>query len=381
MNGQQDAAERDLDRIYRAAAAPQYWPLFLDGLRRELRAASVHLILRHPAEDDPGVDVSLGVDERLAEAYRLHFYRSNPWRPWGAAAEEGRTVLGDSIVPEGEQVRTEFYNDWMRPQGFAHPFAAFLHKPDWEEPLSSFAGFREKHGGPFEKEDLDRIRLLVPHLQRALVIHTRVQGAEACAGAAEEALDRINGGVILIDEWGAPIVTNRNADRILAANDGLVLDWDGPSAATPQQTGVLRRLLSEAATTGNGKGAGAGGVMRLARPSGRPALEVVVTPLCRESSPMFTATATAAIFVADPDDRAERPPERLRRFYGLTRKEAELASRLARGMSLSEISDALGVTIHTVRGHLKQLFAKTGTHRQAELVRVLLAGLADIRLE
>ena len=31
--------------------------------------------------------------------------------------------------------------------------------------------------------------------------------------------------------------------------------------------------------------------------------------------------------------------------------------------------------------HLKQLFAKTGTHRQAELVRVLLAGLADIRLE
>jgi DNA-binding CsgD family transcriptional regulator len=121
--------------------------------------------------------------------------------------------------------------------------------------------------------------------------------------------------------------------------------------------------------------------MRLTRPSGRAALEVVVTPLRRESSSMFTSTAAAAIFVADPDTRAERPPERLRRLYGLTPMEAEVGSRLAQGMSLSEIRDALGVTIHTVRGHLKRLFAKTDTHRQAELVRVMLAGLADIRLE
>ena len=46
-----------------------------------------------------------------------------------------------------------------------------------------------------------------------------------------------------------------------------------------------------------------------------------------------------------------------------------------------EIGEALGVSLHTVRGHLKQLFAKIGTHRQADLIRVLLAGPADIRLE
>jgi DNA-binding CsgD family transcriptional regulator len=61
--------------------------------------------------------------------------------------------------------------------------------------------------------------------------------------------------------------------------------------------------------------------------------------------------------------------------------EAEVASRLVEGMSPSEIRDDLGTTIHTVRGHLKQLFAKTDTHRQAELVRELLSGLASIRLE
>ncbi len=222
---------------------------------------------------------------------------------------------------------------------------------------------------------------LVPHLQRALVIHSRVQGAEMRAGAAEEALDRIFGGVILLDERGAPIATNRTADRILAMNDGLVLDRDGPSASTPKQTGELRRALAGAAKNGAGKGEDAGAVLRLLRPSGRPALEVVVTPIRRESSPLFDRRATAAIFVADPDAQVDRSPERLRRLYGFTPVEAEVASRIAKGMRLTDISEDLGITIHTVRGHLKQLFAKTDTHRQPELVRVLLTGLADLRLE
>ena len=121
------------------------------------------------------------------------------------------------------------------------------------------------------------------------------------AGAAEEALDRMFGGVVLLDERGTPIVTNRTADRILARNDGLALDWNGPSASTPWQTGELRRALAGAAKTGAGKGEDAGAVLRLARPSGRPALEVVVTPIGCESSPLFDRRATSAIFVADPD--------------------------------------------------------------------------------
>ena len=301
---------------------------------------------------------------------------------WGAAAEEGRVLLSDSVLPQSELVRTEFYNDWMRPRGLAHLFTAFLHDSGPGEPLSEIGGLRAKRDGPLEDEDLEPVRMLIPHLQRALVIHDRVQGAETRAGGAAEVLDRIVGGLILLDERGDPILTNRTADQTLAANDGLVLDREGPSASTPKQTGELRRLVSEAAATGTGKGVRAGGVMRLARPSGRPALEVVVTPVRRGPSPMFACNAAAAaIFVSDPDARAERPPERLRRVYGLTRREAEVASRLVEGMSPSEIRDALGVTIHTVRGHLKQLFAKTDTRRQAELVRELLSGLASIRLE
>jgi len=372
---------RHIDRIYQAAVSPEHWPGFLDPLCEELRGATFHLAFRLPCDGDHGVFATVGMEQRFLDAYRTHFYRMDPWTPFLAMEREGDIQTLDSLLSDSELERTEIYCDWLRPQGVFYGFGAILFKSEDGELVSSLSSFREKSRGPFRNEELDRIRPLVPHLQRALGIHRRLQSAELRAGAAEEALDRSSSGVILLDERGAPITTNRVADGILAEDDGLVLDRDGPSASSPRQTDELRGLVSGAAATGAGKGTSPGGVMRLARPSGRPALEAVVTPIRRESSPLFDRTAASAIFLAAPDARAECSPEWLRRLYGLTRKEAKVATRIASGMGLREIADALDVTIHTVRGHLKELFRKTGTHRQADLVRVLLTGLADLRLD
>ncbi len=381
MESQPPGLGSHIDRIYQAALEPERWPAFLDGLGEALQLASVHLVFRHPHDGDRGIIASAGIDSHHEDAYRSHFYRLNPWRPFGLEAREGRVLLCDSIIPESEQRQTEFYNDWMRPQGAAHPFVAFLHNDGSGEPLSDLAGFREKSSGPLRDEDLEPVRALVPHLQRALAIHSRIRGAEMRAGASEEALDRLLGGVILLGERGTPIAINQTAERILAAHDGLILDRNGLSASTPKQTDALRRALAGAAETGAGNGEDAGAVMRLLRPSGRSPLEVVVTPMSVESLPLFEHRATSAIFVSEPDVQVDGSPERLSRIYGFTPVEAEVAARIAAGMRLPAISDALGITIHTVRGHLKQLFVKTDTHRQSDLVRVLVTGLAGLRLE
>jgi DNA-binding CsgD family transcriptional regulator len=53
---------------------------------------------------------------------------------------------------------------------------------------------------------------------------------------------------------------------------------------------------------------------------------------------------------------------------------------LASGQRLDLVAENLGVTYDTVRKHLKQVFSKTGTDRQAELVRMLVTGPAGLRL-
>jgi DNA-binding CsgD family transcriptional regulator len=64
---------------------------------------------------------------------------------------------------------------------------------------------------------------------------------------------------------------------------------------------------------------------------------------------------------------------RLRAEFGLTKAEARLALRLAEGTSLTSAAEAFDVKLTTIRSQLQQVFAKTGSSRQAELVALLLS--------
>ena len=93
----------------------------------------------------------------------------------------------------------------------------------------------------------------------------------------------------------------------------------------------------------------------------------MVSPL----TPRCISEAAALIIVTDPED-GPRPPESvLKQLFGLTGAEARLAMALGAGKTLEVAADEFAVTRHTVRGQLRDLFAKTGTGRQAELVRLL----------
>ena len=77
-------------------------------------------------------------------------------------------------------------------------------------------------------------------------------------------------------------------------------------------------------------------------------------------------------------DRGERPvaanwldPATLADAYALTDREANVASLLAEGLPPAEIAARLGIEIATARVHLRSIFEKTGTRRQAELATLL----------
>jgi len=63
----------------------------------------------------------------------------------------------------------------------------------------------------------------------------------------------------------------------------------------------------------------------------------------------------------------------LARLHGLSPAEARLAAALSRGSSLADYAEAASLSINTVRWTLKRVFVKTDTHRQAELVRLLMS--------
>lgn len=86
----------------------------------------------------------------------------------------------------------------------------------------------------------------------------------------------------------------------------------------------------------------------------------------------------AVIFVTDRDLQPEVSCEALKSTYGLTATEARVAQELAEGRTLAEAAADLRISSGTARNHLKQVYAKTDTHRQSELVRLVLMGCSAL---
>jgi DNA-binding CsgD family transcriptional regulator len=95
--------------------------------------------------------------------------------------------------------------------------------------------------------------------------------------------------------------------------------------------------------------------------------------LLTEPHPEHASGSGAAVVFAT--DAAARGPsdEDLAVRHGLTPAECCVAQRLCAGADLERIARELAISRNTVRGHLKQIFCKTRSHRQAELICKLLS--------
>ncbi len=78
---------------------------------------------------------------------------------------------------------------------------------------------------------------------------------------------------------------------------------------------------------------------------------MLVAQVPERAPPLALAGPAAVVFLTDPDHAPETPAQLLRRVYGLTRKQAQLALALAGGASLSDTAERLRITEETARRH------------------------------
>ena len=98
-------------------------------------------------------------------------------------------------------------------------------------------------------------------------------------------------------------------------------------------------------------------------------------PLMSDSMMLGTRRPAAVVLISDPEDLPRDPGLHLARLYGLTPAEARVALAVAEGSGVEQAARALRIGSATVRTHLQRCFAKTSTHRQAELARLVLSAM------
>jgi DNA-binding CsgD family transcriptional regulator len=106
--------------------------------------------------------------------------------------------------------------------------------------------------------------------------------------------------------------------------------------------------------------------------------DLLLRPTGRSRSGLTHPAAVVAMSRRDTREPLESGAAVLMHRYGLSAREAALAEALSRGVPLIEAGEQLRLTPETTRNYSKRIYAKTGTSGQADLVRLILEGLAPL---
>lgn len=198
---------------------------------------------------------------------------------------------------------------------------------------------------------------LIEGIEAALIHHHK--NKESLKGIRTAALDMLPTAVVVVDNKARVIFMNRLGAQTLAIADGLFVDkGDIIRSSNMEVTIALHDCIK------NIHEADPETAFSITRNNKNTALSLLVSKSKNNKN--------AIIFIADPDLHMGPSLNTLKNLFGLTDAESRLVQKLTEGLSMDDAAQSCGIKISTARAYLKQVFSKTGTNRQAELVKVIL---------
>jgi DNA-binding CsgD family transcriptional regulator len=314
-----------------------------------------------------------GISEFFWRRYFDKYVRFDPITTGHFFADIEEPISAADLMPYDEFLETRFYKEWARPQGLVDVVASVLDKSVTGAAL--FGVFRHERDGIANDETRRRMRLIVPHIRRAMVMGRLVELKTAEAATFTATLDRLSAGMCLIGADGSIVHANVAFQTILATGDYLSVIGDRLVANDMEADHTLQELLSDA----DSRVASIdreGVALSLKASDGSIHIAHVLPLTCSTKYPAGSgATAVAALFVHKTELDVPAQSETIARQYKLTPTELRVLFELVKAGGVPEIANALGIAHTTVKTHLGKLFAKTGASRQADLIRIV-AGYA-----
>lgn len=353
-----DSVEDLADLLFSGLAERPMWNSFLKRIVQRLHADASAFVISsrgHAALDSAVVVPDGRENEPFNRLSGLEAFSGIDFdRPQMVAVREDGFPAGDYAV-----LRLQFDSDrsfWLICAVPASGVAALA--ADWREVMLA----------------------LLPLLLRIAPLYLVIGEAERQRRIAEYVLETSGVGVILVDGAGAVITANVAARAIMAQTR--VLDIHAGLLQARRQTDqkLLMQHVREKADqqSANDTQPGCYAAFALLRDDHHLPVTVMVRPgppYGPVSAPLYR---TATVILRDPARRLGLAGPDLEQLFGLSPAEAKLARLLADGLSMEETALQLGVSRNTVRSQLQAVFAKTGTNRQGDLVRLLLSSSAAL---
>jgi DNA-binding CsgD family transcriptional regulator len=369
---EQQRLTRLISDVYDAALGAAPWADALAGVAAFVGGQVGGILTKDNMNRGVAAHCQAGVDPHYMRLFHDTYSKIGPVA-MSMFCDVDRVVGIPELMPYEEFCRGCFYREWAQPQGWVDVAISVLEKSANGCVYLSIA--RDKASGMVDDEVRRRMAVVTPHVRRATLIGRTLDAKTSEAAALADVLDGLNAGLMLLDAQSRIVHANTAGQEVLNLNDFLRSAGGRLIVADIQADKAVRKTVAAA-----GAGDADAAINCLAFPlsaSNGDRYVVHLLPLTfgarRDAGASYPAVA--AMFVRKAALPSLSPPEVIAKTYKLTPTELRVLFGIVEIGGVPEVAAALGVADTTIKTHLSRLFEKTGTGRQADLVK-LVAGFA-----
>lgn len=351
--------------IYDAVLAASPWTSALEKAARFVGGPAASLFSEDATSNSGALAYQYGIAPQYTRAYFEKYVKLAPVHVGRAFTEMEEPIAAADFIPYDKFLKSQFYREWAQPQGLVDFVVSVLDKSPTS--VTVFGVFRHARDGVVDAETRRRMRVLTPHFRRAVLIGKVIDLGQTESAAFGAVFDSLSAAIFLVDASGGILHANAAGRAILAADDLL---YSARGRLVARDAAADRALRAEFAAAAKGEvaaGTSGMGIQLISRD--REHYVAHILPLAPGAG--LQSNAVAALFVHRRALDAPTRPEMIARQYQLTPTELRVLMAIVNVGGGPRVADALGVTNGTVKTHLHRLYQKTGTARQADLVKLV----------
>lgn len=352
-----------IGKIYDTVTDTAQWHGVLEQITDQSNAKAATMHVFAPLQGNAiRLSHEYGTNATWSELLHTTYAALCPVGPLVAVADTGEITSILNFIEEAEFVETRFYKEWCVPQDYFDMAGALLVKNVHDVVALTVYGGRQR--GRFTKEELELIEILAPHAKRAVTIASLLEHRNIELAAMSSIIDNIATAVVIVNAVGQIVRLNASADEMMRQG-GIVGARNGRLTVS---TDDGQRLLRTALSAESREPA----IVPLGTDGGGT-LSAAILPMDRRAS-LF------AVLLHVPAQLLPATGQILARTFGLTRRESSLVVLLLNGNTVESSAEQLGIGLATAKTHLNNIFEKTRTNRQAELIQRILEAMPPIKM-
>ncbi|MEM9059574.1 MAG: helix-turn-helix transcriptional regulator [Pseudomonadota bacterium] len=365
--------------VYDTVADPSLWQGVLDRFAAVLDAKGFVIFELHGYGDERVLSASHFSSYHQPDLLQAYI---DVYRKWElidqdtfeahSLESDGIDLIDDSVLAETDEDLFKIPNAaQLLDYGIRHRHAGLLNKDNTTR--SRFSVQLAADRGRLTPEEQSRMRIVLPHIAKALDL-----GRPAARLAAEhrgmvEAMDRLRIGVCVLDATGRVIITNREFERQRDAYGAFRVDGTGQLRLHDDaDQSRLRTLMQDALNHGQHGARPRKEAVPISQSNERGALSIELVPIENIAEMGSARLGGVILYSLDTSQPVQCDPALVRHIYGLTGAESQLIEMVSKGLTNAEIAERRARSVATVNAQIKSLLSKTQCTNRTQLVRLLM---------